>query len=107
MDFFSVGDASKAAQCLAAHQLLEPDDETMQNNKKLYIEELNIPPDAFQVRPETQAYWQRQKNEKSLIEFIENKFVIDLVNSPSSKASVSFWSDEKLFSPQKHRNFFL
>ena len=69
----------------------------MKSNKNYFIEELNVSADAFQARPEAQTYWQRKKNEKALIDFIDKKFVIDLDKAKEDKVGEIFFKNKTFF----------
>ena len=54
-----------------------PDDEEMKNNRKYFVDEGLINFDLFSPRDEAVKYFNRDKYEKHLIEFINKQFVFD------------------------------
>ena len=54
-----------------------PDDEEMKNNKNFFVEEGTINFDWFIPRDEAVKYFNRDRYEKHLLDFIKKQFVFD------------------------------
>ena len=70
----------KTASCIATYQLLLPGDEEMISNKNYFVAEEAIPLDWFVPREEALKYFNRDRYEKYLIEYINKQFVFDEEN---------------------------
>ena len=67
----------KTASCIATHQLLLPGDTQMQDNRKYFLEEEGLSLDMFVPREEALRYFNRDRYEKHLLDYINNQFVFD------------------------------
>ena len=67
----------KTASCIATHQLLLPDDPQMKDNKNYFLEEEGLSLDLFVPREEALRYFNRDRYEKHLLDYINNQFVFD------------------------------
>ena len=54
-----------------------PGDKQMEDNKKYFVEEMVLDPDWFIPRVEAVKYFNRDRYEKHLIDFINNQFHFD------------------------------
>ena len=73
----SENDLNKTASCIATHQMLVPGDEEMANNKRYFVEEEFLSSDLFIERKEAVEYFNRDRYEKYLLDFIKKQFVFD------------------------------
>ena len=67
----------KTASCIATHQLLAPGDKEMEANKRFFVEEEALNLDLFTERSEAVEYFNRDRYEKYLLDFINTQFVFD------------------------------
>lgn len=92
-NFPEVDNITKAADCVESFLILNPEDQSMRNNKKFYLESLKADPELFVGRPEVIAYKKRDDNEKKLLQFITENFSV-------------FYSEDKTFeSGEQMENF--
>ena len=75
--FSKVNKLDKTASCIATHQLLLPDDPQMKDNKNYFLEEEGLSLDLFVPREEALRYFNRDRYEKHLLDYINNQFVFD------------------------------
>ena len=73
----SENDLNKTASCIATHQMLVPGDEEMENNKQYFVEVEALSLDLFTERKEAVEYFNRDRYEKYLLDFIKKQFVFD------------------------------
>ena len=73
----SENDFEKTASCIATHQMLVPGDKEMESNKRFFVEEEALNLDSFIARKEAVEYFNRDKYEKYLLDFINKQFVFD------------------------------
>ena len=73
----SENDFEKTASCIATHQMLVPGDKEMESNKRFFVEEEALNLDSFVARKEAVEYFNRDKYEKHLLDFINKQFVFD------------------------------
>ena len=73
----SENDFEKTASCIASHQMLVPGDKEMESNKRFFVEEEALNLDLFVARVEAVEYFNRDKYEKHLLDFINKQFVFD------------------------------
>lgn len=72
-----MGDFFKTCQAVASYQLFFPEDEMMASNKQFYLTLPEVDESMFKPRPEALHYFERQKGEGGLIEYIEESFQFD------------------------------
>ena len=72
-----VNKLENVASCISTHQMFLPEDEQMKNNRQYFVEEEAINIEWFTPRDEALKYFNRDKYEKHLIEFIDKQFVFD------------------------------
>ena len=77
----------KAAECVASFQILNSTDTNMINNKKYYLEEVGLSPDMFKPRQQIIEVNLQSRNEEKLLDFIEKKFVIDMMKARKEHVS--------------------
>ena len=80
----------KAAECVASFQILNPTDANMINNKKYYLEEVGLSPDMFKPRQQIIEVNLQSRNEEKLLDFIEKKFVIDMMKARKEHVSKTY-----------------
>ena len=73
----SENEFEKTASCIATHQMLIPGDKEMESNKRFFVEEEALNLDSFIARREAVEYFNRDKYEKHLLDFINKQFVFD------------------------------
>ena len=73
----SENDFEKTASCIATHQMLVPGDKEMESNKRFFVEEEALNLDSFIARREAVEYFNRDKYEKYLLDFINKQFVFN------------------------------
>ena len=76
---FPANEMENAAECVASFQILNATDPNMVNNKKYYLEEVGLAPDMFKPRQQIIEVDLQTRNEEKLLDFIEKKFVIDMM----------------------------
>ena len=59
----------------------------MINNKKYYLEEVGLSPDMFKPRQQIIEVNLQSRNEEKLLDFIEKKFVIDMMKARQEHVS--------------------
>ena len=72
-----VNKLDETASCIATHQLLLPDDPQMKDNKNYFLEEEGLSLDLFVPREEALRYFNRDRYEKHLLDYINEQFVFD------------------------------
>ena len=72
-----MGNLAKAFEAVGSYLLFYPEDETMLENKRFYSTLPDVTEAMFQPRPEAVRYFEREREEKSLVQFIENHFQFD------------------------------
>ena len=77
----------KAAECVASFQILNSTDANMINNKKYYLEEVGLSPEMFKPRQQIIEVNLQSRNEEKLLDFIEKKFVIDMMKARKEHVS--------------------
>ena len=76
----------KACEATATFLLFDPQDAIMRENKKFYMTLPAVRETMFKPRQEALNYFERQKGESALLEFIEKNFQFDEgeISEPSS-----------------------
>lgn len=88
--YFQVGDVRKACQAVGTYFLFHANDTTMNYNKKFYSTSEGISEDDFTPPKDVVNYLQRDKREKKLLKYIEDKYKFDdLKNDVDELGSVS------------------
>ena len=59
----------------------------MINNKKYYLDEVGLSPDMFKPRQQIIEVNLQSQNEEKLLDFIEKKFVIDMMKARQEHVS--------------------
>lgn len=72
-----MGNLAKAFEAVASYLLFYPDDETMLENQRFYLTLPDVTEDMFRPRSEAVRYVERDRQERSLVQFIENHFQFD------------------------------
>jgi len=98
--YFKENEMQKAAECVASFQVLNTTDPNMINNKNYYLAEVGLKEDLFKPRQKIIEVDLQRRNEEKLLDFIEKKFVIDMM-----KARQEHFAEEikqpKLVSPHE------
>jgi len=79
--YYKANEMEKAAECVASFQILNSTDTNMINNKKYYLDEVGLSPDMFKPRQQIIEVNLQSRNEEKLLDFIEKKFVIDMMKA--------------------------
>jgi len=81
-----VENLDKACEATATFLLFDPQDAIMRENKKFYMTLPAVRETMFKPRQEALNYFERQKGERALLEFIEKNFQFDEgeISEPSS-----------------------